>query len=117
MIVETDPFIARDMSDGLMEAAPGCTVEIFRSAEELADLPSAPAAPHPVIVTKLSLEAIESSGLATSAARMGAMIVVRQGEDTADAVSARGWLSLPTPFTCEDLFELASSLRLRISAA
>lgn len=119
LIVEKDPFIARDMSDGLAMAAPGCAVEVLKSPEELPPGAGTTALAAPrrrtVLITKLTLAEIDAAGLAVIAAQLNALIVVRQGEDPPELILARGWFCLPAPFTGDDLAELIATLNHQIA--
>lgn len=119
LIVEKDPFIARDMSDGLAIAAPGCSVEVLKSPEELPFGAGRPAFPlarrRTVLITKLTVAEIDAIGLAVIAAQINALIVLRQGEDPLEVILARGWFCLPAPFTGDDLAELIAAVNQQIA--
>lgn len=113
LIIEKDCFIAKDMQEGLNAADNSAACRQVRSLEELPSYLDAAVANglKNVIITKLPIDQIESSGLAGMAARTGAEIVVRQGEDRRDAVTAHGWRDLAWPFTGEDLADLVHDLQ------
>lgn len=106
IIIEKDLFVARDMSQGLIAAYAQCEVLHLRHENEVpTNLRSSD-----VIVTKMTMEQIDRSGLDVSARATGATIVVRMGDDSNDAIERRGWLSLPSPFTWDDINVMLNSL-------
>ncbi|MBU3030285.1 hypothetical protein [Paracoccus marinaquae] len=120
VIIEKDSFVAHDMREGLKAAVPGCDTHHLTDLDGASGLVTTDAeagSPRTVIVTKLSLAQLDSSGLTQLAQQMRAEIVVRLGEDPRAAVTERGWLSLASPFTWEDLAGLASDLGRRPTAA
>ncbi|SCY59241.1 hypothetical protein [Paracoccus tibetensis] len=112
LIIERDSFIAQDMAEGLAEASPDCLSRRYASIEALLDtaetLPSLPALP--VIITKQSLSDIDATGLGALAERHDWPVVVRLDLDPPEAVAARGWLTLPSPFTRPDLMQMVEEL-------
>lgn len=108
LIVEKDAFVARDMQLGLQDADAGCHVLHMRDVAECQAL--LPFPEYPVVITKLSIDQIDACGLTQIAGR-NAVIVVREGVDTLTAVARRGWLSLASPFTAEDLAALVHQIR------
>lgn len=115
LILEKDCFIAHDMADGLRIAGgEGCDSQPFRQVDDLLDYLLTLASPdlHPVVVTKLSLEQIDETGISSAALGCAADVVVRLGTDLPDAILARGWFTLAAPFTSDDLSALVSMLRL-----
>lgn len=120
VIIEKDSFVARDMQHGLQAANPDCdTCHLAHHADAPGVLLRQAEADEPrtVIVTKMSLEQIESTGLARIAQDAGAELVVRMGDDPVGSVMSRGWYSLASPFTWEDLSALVGSLTGRTTAA
>lgn len=113
MILERDPFIAADMRAGLMFADPLCTVDLLRCVSQVmegfAQFPVA--GRSPVLITKLGIDEIEESGLISLANRAAAQLVVREGGDAVEQISGRGWFSLASPFTSDDLSALLAQLR------
>lgn len=113
ILIERDCFIARDLREGLAEACPCCT---YRSFSDLAGLVEAEAELQsldqlPVVITKASLEDLNSSGIAGMVRRNGWTMAVRMGADPLPEVQAEGWLSLAAPFSREDLVYLVEQLR------
>ncbi len=108
VIVEKDPFVALDMQLGLQDAAAGCQVVHLRDIDEYQSLP--PFSTSPVVITKLSIAQIDACGLIQIAGQHAA-IVVREGIDTLKDVAERGWLSLASPFTADDLSVLVADIR------
>lgn len=123
VIIEKDSFVARDMQDGLLAAVPDCDTFHLAHHDDASDALRRDAVagpadePRMVIVTKLSLDQIDSSGLARAAYDAGAEMVVRMGDDPVGAVASRGWYSLASPFTWDDLSALVGSLSGRTTAA
>lgn len=113
MILERDPFIAADMRAGLMFADPLCTVDLLRCVSQVmegfAQFPVD--GRSPVLITKLGIDEIEEAGLINLANRAAAQLVVREGGDTVEQISGRGWFSLASPFTSDDLSALLAQLR------
>lgn len=113
MILERDPFIAADMRAGLMFADPLCTVDLLRCVSQVmegfAQFPVD--GRSPVLITKLGIDEIEEAGLISLANRAAAQLVVREGGDTVEQISGRGWFSLASPFTSDDLSALLAQLR------
>lgn len=108
VIVDKDVFVAHDMQLGLEYLATGCNVIHLR------DIPGCVTVPNTltrrVFITKLSIEQIDQCGL-VQIAGPDADIVVREGVDTREAVAERGWFSLASPFTTDDLAVLVQELR------
>ncbi|MDP5308067.1 hypothetical protein [Paracoccus spongiarum] len=122
LLIEKDLFVARDMQEGLRMALPDCDIRCLSLPEDihgaLAETEAQNgSAPRVVIVTKLSVDQIDLLGLTDAASRHRAEMVVRRGDDPPEAVAARGWFSLASPFTWDDLSDLAGDLRGRRSAA
>jgi hypothetical protein len=112
LIIERDSFIAQDMAEGLAEASPGCLTRRYGSADAVLDereglLPRTHLA---VVITKQALSDIDTSGLGDLAQRHGWPVVVRLDLDAPEAVAARGWLTLPSPFTRPDLMQMVDDL-------
>lgn len=120
--IERDSFVALDMRLGLEEACPGSRIDTLPNASDLADflasddLPD-PAIAVPVVVTSLSLERIDQSGLEGLLHGRDAIIVQREGADPADQVAARGFLQLPSPFSSDDFRTLLDGLNERLQNA
>lgn len=96
-----------------MDACPGCETTHFRLVTDLPEyLGLGDGGDRVTVLTKLSLHEIMNSGLAAKAGSQGAEIVVRQGEDSLDEIARHGWLSLPSPFSWDDLSELVQVLNL-----
>ncbi|WCR11905.1 hypothetical protein JHW45_05970 [Paracoccus stylophorae] len=112
VIIEKDSFVARDMQDGLQSVVPGCDIRRLchpgQLSDHLADASAGDA--RAVIITKLSLAQLDQNGISQLARDRNAAIVVRLGEDSPQEVTARGWLSLASPFTWDDLAALAEEL-------
>lgn len=108
VIVEKDAFVALDMQLGLQDASVGCQVVHLRDIADFQSMPQP--ADRPVIITKLSIAEIDECGLVQIAGRRAA-IVVREGIDSVKAVVDRGWLSLASPFTADDLLTLVEDIR------
>lgn len=111
IVIERDLIVARDLSDGLRAACPSCDVLHLRCASEMPESLSANSTHPPVILTKLPVQQVEDSGMAHLAREQGATIVVRQGDDPLSEVAHRGWLSLTSPFSWDDLAALIHDLR------
>lgn len=115
IVVENDPFIARDMSEGLRSADPSCSVHILRTPGELVQsedvLRTMAERSRLAVITKLPVREIDRLGFQGIAGSAPVTIVVREGEDQVNQVLSRGWLSLPTPFTGDDLADLTGHLR------
>ena len=58
----------------------------------------------------MNVQEVEDSGLADWAIANGAEIVIRAGDDPVTEVIRKGWRSLTSPFTREDLSHLVNSL-------
>lgn len=122
-IIEKDSFVARDMQDGLLAAIPDCDARHLLHHDEARQIAAQgadgadTAATRSVIVTKMSLDQLDRTGLAGLARDLNADVVVRMGEDPVAAVAARGWFSLASPFTWDDLNSLVSELSNRTAAA
>jgi len=110
IVIERDTFVARDICAGLLAACPGCDVIHLRFPSELVSQVSPSADEVPVIVTKMNVQEVEDSGLADWAIANGAEIVIRAGDDPVTEVIRKGWRSLTSPFTREDLSHLVNSL-------
>lgn len=120
VIIEKDSFVARDMQDGLKAAIPDCDIKSLSGAEEALDIVKSCTDAddaRAIIVTKLSLDQIDSTGLTQIARHVQADIVVRVGDDPPGAIAARGWFTLASPFTWDDLAALAVDLCRRTAAA
>lgn len=114
VIIEKDSFIARDMQSGLQAAVPDCDTRLLPNAAGAVEaFPRTTDEARTVLITKLSLAQLDESGLSQLARDSGAEIVVRLGDDPQDEVTRHGWLSLASPFTWEDLAELAGDLSAR----
>lgn len=107
VIVEKDAFVAHDMQLGLQDASDGCEVLHLRDIADIQHMASVP--PRPVFITKLSISQIDEHGL-VGFAGPNAAIVLREGVDLAADVAARGWFSLASPFTAEDLTTLVNDI-------
>lgn len=66
-----------------------------------------------VIVIAASIAELDSSGLTDLALKIEAIMVLREGTDPPDAVAARSWLSLPSPFTAEAFDWLSGQLPMQ----
>lgn len=110
IIVERDPFIGRDLSQGLAEVCSDAeTVQVGALSDVATHVFCAiHAGRHPVIVTKASLAEIDRHRIPDLVAQSGADMVVRLDDHPADVLAQRGWISLPSPFTFEDLQVLGS---------
>lgn len=107
IIIEKDSFVANDMAEGLHAAFPYCkTFQYKNTADAMIE-----SGRDTVFISKLSLDEIERSGLGVFARQTGSTIVVRHGIDSIKAVTARGWISLPSPFTSDDLDDLLDQLQ------
>lgn len=115
LIIERDCFIAQDMREGLSEACGICGCRRYPAIEELLAQEDElrALAQLPVIITKKSLADADAEGLTALAQRNGWPVVVRLDLDPAEAVQARGWLTLPSPFTRLDLTVMVEELRAR----
>lgn len=113
LIIEKNGFIAADMQQGLADADTRSDSYQIEHVDQLQSflVSSVWTGRRPVFITKLSIAEIESTGLAGIARRMDGEIVVRMGQDPAAAVTARGWHSLASPFSREDLAGLVDELR------
>lgn len=110
-VVERDTFIAQDMRAGLLEACPDCDVECLRKAEDLGARLDAITDTHtPVLVTSMTLAALQETGLAARVMARGGRIVLRQGGTASADVQALGWFALPSPFTTAHLADLVDAL-------
>ena len=113
IVIERDVFVARDMRDCLQAACVGCDVIHLRYPAELTGILEDADDDHRlVIVTKMGLEEIDASGLADWAKDHSAEIVIRAGDDPVSEVLKRGWRSLTSPFTRDDILALVESLAL-----
>lgn len=120
VVIEKDCFVARDMQDGLQSAAPDCDVLRLARPEDAEDAFAQVSRADPtriVIITKLTVAQLDSSGMARLAHDFGADIVVRLGDDPVQKVIERGWYSLASPFTWDDLAELVGGLTRRPAVA
>lgn len=120
VVIEKDSFVARDMQDGLQAAIPGCEIRQSCGYDQLPDLIPAPSPSddmRTIIITKLSLAQLDSGGISQLAHDRHAEIVVRLGEDSVQDVTGRGWHSLASPFTWDDLAGLAMQLASRSETA
>lgn len=120
VILEKDRFVANDMQEGLKAATPDCDTCHLTHADEAGEAFSESSETGPartVLVTKLSVEQIDASGLSRLARDSRAEIVVRMGDDPLHTVAERGWFSLASPFTWDDLSALVADLSRRSSAA
>jgi hypothetical protein len=114
VIIEKDSFIAHDMQSGLQAAVPDCDTRWLPNVSDVvAQLSSAAADARTVLITKLSLSQLEETGLSNLAQQRGAEIVVRLGEDPKEEITRRGWFSLESPFTWDDLADLVGALSSR----
>lgn len=113
IIIERDSFIASDLRCGLHEACPDClclrTPDMDGCMMILRHLDDRTA--RPVIITKASIAEIDACGLGGMAAAQGWRLVLRLGSDPVQEVRARGWFSLPAPFTSDDITSLVRALR------
>lgn len=120
VILEKDRFVANDMQEGLRAATPDCDTRHLLHPEDAGEAFSESAheaSSRTVLVTKLSVEQIDASGLSRLAQQSCADIVVRMGDDPLHAVTERGWFSLASPFTWDDLSALVADLTRRSTAA
>ncbi|MCF3974458.1 hypothetical protein [Paracoccus salsus] len=120
VIIEKDCFIARDMQEGLEAADPACETIRLRDPEEAVELVCGRQPDgrlRTVIITKLSLAQIEDCSLSRLADEGLVEIVVRIGDDTSEAVHRRGWFTLASPFTRDDLSALVVEVQVRAAAA
>lgn len=117
VILEKDCFIARDMQDGLQSACPNADIRRIATPEDVANAcGDAQDSVRPVIITKLSVEQLDRAGISSLSRQIGAEIVVRMGDDPLCTVAERGWLSLASPFTWDDLAALVGDLVRRPAA-
>lgn len=115
ILIERDSFIARDLREGLAEACPHCRC---LQMADLSDLVAAEAelqnlSQLPVLITKANLQDLRSSGIDDVVRRNGWTIAMRMGTDPLADIHANGWLSVPAPFSREDLLYLVEQLRAR----
>ncbi|MGP9803854.1 hypothetical protein [Paracoccus sp. NSM] len=113
IIIERDSFIAGDLRCGLLDACLDClclrTPDMDGCMSILHHLDDR--ATRPVIITKASIAEIDACGLGGMAAARGWRLVLRLGSDPVEAVRARGWFSLPAPFSSDDITSLVHALR------
>ena len=113
LIIERDPFIARDLSLGLADAAPGCVAVICRDwtafVQECGVIPDH-AVPRFVITTLPIPELSEVARLELLRRHRITPVLRGADEDLDRDWVDRGWLSLPAPFATEDLDRLVRQL-------
>lgn len=120
VIIEKDAFIARDLGDGLKAALPDSEIVIVARHEDAWPRVFPPAQDdvwQTIIVTKLTLAQLDECGLSRRLEDSGTQVVVRVGDDPVSAVAERGWISLASPFTGDDLSSLAGLLSTSRCAA
>ncbi|WP_265499486.1 hypothetical protein [Paracoccus beibuensis] len=109
VIHERDHFVARDMGQGLINAAPGSSV--FHS-------PTASPCPAEVLafssinvlITDASVAEVGDLPVAHPWLTQGWPVVLRMGFDSVDTICAKGWHVLTAPFNWDDLRDLVQRL-------
>lgn len=110
IVIERDVFVAHDMRDSLLSACPDCDVVHLRYPADLTVTVPKDDDHRSVILTKMNVQEVEASGLSSWADDHKAEIVIRAGDDPIAEVLRKGWRSLTSPFTREDIGMLVESL-------
>lgn len=104
LIVEGNPFFARDLADSVLETLTICDVVTVAELDEavpIAEAARAAEQPIPAVIVHAPTAQIVESGLAHLVSDAGGRIIVVEGDEPPERIVSRGWKWLAVPITPE----------------